>query len=265
MGCRTGRGRGVWRAVGAVVCLAFAGLMLAPRVAAGGPPCPEGSAPDRPARKLKELVKKCVYKGRHGALRRGNIVDYELYCPNRWTQAQAETFAQGLMHRSYSLAGNFNPVRSQFDAQGLIPLLQGVSHRYHYSCTTGGQAGVATHLKLSYRIHDPAAVAPVASSCTLRAEGGSFAVGKHYDREYRCTNMFYSVDPRYFVYEVSARLVERDLLARAREKQAKVCLLWSTNIQCAPCNRSDKLVVRMQVVPRGGSCLSDPTEREIRP
>jgi hypothetical protein len=58
------------------------------------------------------------------------------------------------------------------------------------------------------------------------------------------------------VLNVASELLRSDaaLLAGVRSREAQLCLLRSTDIQCEPCKSSDKLVVRVQSVRRNGSC-----------
>lgn len=227
-------------------------VLLLALPAQAAPPCPRGSAPDRRASLSDDLIGKCIFARRDGALRRGHIVQYELYCPMRFSQSAADAFARKLALDRYE---RHNPVRPEFERAGLVPIEGRATHVFHYACNDRGRPGVATHLKLTYKIHAPREVEAVARSCTLRAESGRLAVNTRLDREYRCRSMFYSTDPWAFIGEVATRLAERDLLPAARERGLKICLLYATNIQCAPCKRSDKLVLRAMIRSRPGDCL----------
>lgn len=61
-----------------------------------------------------------------------------------------------------------------------------------------------------------------------------------------------------------AKVAERDLLPRARAPGRKLCIRRATNSQCAPCKRSDKLVIRMRIMPGPGRCIHDDTARTVR-
>jgi hypothetical protein len=101
-------------------------------------------------------------------------------------------------------------------------------------------------------------VSTIASSCTLRAKSGG--TSGRIDRDYKCTTQFQSGE-RHVAMEVAQKLIEKDVLPAARASNLRVCLLRDTDIQCAPCSTTDRLIVRMDL--RSTSCPSG-TVNELR-
>jgi hypothetical protein len=48
--------------------------------------------------------------------------------------------------------------------------------------------------------------------------------------------------------------------ARADAMNGKICVLPQTDIQCAPCSTSDKLIVRVATITKGQACPAGSTE-----
>lgn len=96
----------------------------------------------------------------------------------------------------------------------------------------------------------------VARDCSLRAQSGALAANTRMDRDYRCRTHFESGE-RHVAFEVAERLVQRELMASATARRLKVCMLKSTDIQCAPCNTTDRLIVRVTTVNANASCPAD--------
>jgi hypothetical protein len=86
-------------------------------------------------------------------------------------------------------------------------------------------------------------------------QSGTATAGQRMEREYHCRIHFLSVE-RDKARQTARVLMETDpaLRSAARRENARICLLPSTDIQCAPCNTSDKLVVRLQTVGRWSHC-----------
>jgi hypothetical protein len=107
-----------------------------------------------------------------------------------------------------------------------------------------------------------ARVDAITRDCSLRAQSGSVAAGVRMDRDYNCRTHLRK-DERHVGFEVSERLLTRDVLPGARAKGLKVCVLKSTDIQCAPCSTTDRLIVRMTSVATSQRCPAE-TVNELR-
>ncbi|MCA9645415.1 MAG: hypothetical protein KC492_32205, partial [Myxococcales bacterium] len=103
-------------------------------------------------------------------------------------------------------------------------------------------------------------VSDVAKACSLRSKSGG-ATGR-VDRDYKCTTQLKN-DERHVAMEVAADLVMRDVVPGLRSKNQKACLLKSTDVQCAPCNTTDRLIVRMDIRSKTQGCPSG-TINELR-
>ncbi|MEZ4371937.1 MAG: hypothetical protein R3B07_13980 [Polyangiaceae bacterium] len=103
-------------------------------------------------------------------------------------------------------------------------------------------------------------VTDVAKACTLRSQSGG-ATGR-VDRDYKCTTQLKN-DERHVAMEVAADLVMRDVVPGLRSKNQKACLLKSTDVQCAPCSTTDRLIVRMDIRSKTQGCPSG-TINELR-
>lgn len=96
----------------------------------------------------------------------------------------------------------------------------------------------------------------VVRDCTLRAQSGAIADGARMDRDYLCRTHLRN-DERHVAMEVAGRLLERDVIAQARARRLKVCMLKQTDIQCAPCSTTDRLIVRITSVASNKACPAD--------
>ncbi len=103
-------------------------------------------------------------------------------------------------------------------------------------------------------------VTQVAKDCHLRGQSGGPA--GRVDRDYKCTTQLKS-DERHVAMEVAAEVVMRDVVPGLRSKNQKACLLKSTDVQCAPCNTTDRLIARMDIRSKTQGCPSD-TINELR-
>lgn len=93
----------------------------------------------------------------------------------------------------------------------------------------------------------------IANDCTLRAQSGGIAANTRMDRDYFCRTHLRS-DERHVAFEVAEKLLNRDVMAQARSRRLKACLLDATDIQCAPCSTTDRLIARMTFVPADRAC-----------
>lgn len=100
----------------------------------------------------------------------------------------------------------------------------------------------------------------VARDCRLRGQSGG-ATGR-VDRDYNCRTHLRS-DERHVGMEVAVKLLDRDVMPGLRSKGQKACLLKTTDIQCAPCNTTDRLIVRMDIRGKTAGCPSE-TVNELR-
>jgi hypothetical protein len=162
------------------------------------------------------------------------------------------------------LANGHNPIRDDYAPSGLVSTWEATPHVFHYGCILDNRGAVATHIKVQVRGTHPDAATLVTQGCRhFGSQNGDIALNARMDREYRCSNLFLNNDGRPFVYEVGSRLMVRDSLDAARRIGGKICVLPQTDIQCAPCTKSDKLIVRVTTVPGGASCPAG-TIRELR-
>jgi hypothetical protein len=253
-----------------------AGAVTAPKPAAAAPAvCPVGSQGDR-AFTMTNLDK-CVWVNNdHNRLPRlGETVDYNIYCPGRiptsgWANV-GQRIAEGALIRDQNGAA-MNPITSQHAARGLGVQFVSMPHVFHYGCVISGINGVATHIKV--RVRATAAGPGALPKCTaFGSQNGDIALNARMDREYKC------VDPQFRAgqrgsFDSDVKKTAMSLLrssprpgvqsdvARAAALGGKICLLESTDIQCAPCQWSDKLIVRVLTVPSKQSCPAN--SREVR-
>jgi hypothetical protein len=156
-----------------------------------------------------------------------------------------------------------NRLRLAYEEVGLRPVFVftgrwGFPHVFQYRCTINGQVGVATHIKIATRPFSDARAFPAehhARYCSPVNQRGIVAVGQSMEREYHCRLHFLSSE-RERARQTARILLANDdgLRAQARGRVARVCLLPSSDIQCAPCDTSDRLVARYESVRRGASC-----------
>ena len=102
------------------------------------------------------------------------------------------------------------------------------------------------------------------------------------DREYTCGEKFVKSEEHSCVaYDTAERILRADGIAKqAKNVGGKLCVLGIpignprgirlavddnvTNIQCAPCEKTDKLLVRLLTVPEGALCPSTYRQYTVR-
>ncbi len=264
------------RTLNRALLLAIASGFLAVAAAAEHPPCPAGSA--EKAFELQDDLASCVVGRAEGnPVTAGHGRYYNVYCPGRMSKSQAVSVAVALANDAPRVPGN--PIPSEYSDQGLRARYafearaaggdrddtRGVRHWFHYAC---GHGGVATHLKLELASEAPSS-RQVAERCSEVNRAGSVRPHGRVDVEYRCKLHLKPSNRRSsgtgpdcpgpdcsppWVEEVAALKVQEDILGDAHDDSLRTCLLRSTDIQCAPCTSSDKLVVRLAFVPEGSRC-----------
>ena len=234
--------------------------------------CPQGAEGDRPF-KMSNLSKCMWVTNDH--LKRPEAfkkVDYNIYCPGRMSQAVASRVGQEIVNgaRIRNQAQQLvNPVVSQHGS-ALVPKFDSVPHRFEYACFLGLQRAVATHIKLRVKAL-PKEVVGRRNCSFFGSQNGDIALNARADREYKCNPMFHNSQRGDVVWDEAKRLVERDFLSELRAIGGKACILHggafgseNTDIQCAPCTYSDKLIVRLKTVPVAQACPSN-TVRTVLP
>ena len=188
-------------------------------------------------------------------------IGYHIYCPGRMSPRASRTFGQLLTRRHFRIKDssgrtmNPNPVIQQHDRVRLSPKWVGTPHRFEYWCNNRNHKTVATHVRVDIEALPRGGGA---RHCRFHgSQNGDIALNKRMDREYKCIPHFGNHDKSTpVVWNTAVDLVRRDLITRARRLHAKICVLKSTNIQCAPCRTSDKLIVRVLTVPLRRPCPS---------
>ena len=247
------------------LALAAAALVMPEYVGAAPVVCPSRSQGDHPFTMTN--IGECVWVNNdHNRVPTlGESIDYNIYCPGRipvTDDAVGTAIVGGTMIKN-SDRHVFNPILAQHAARGLRPVYVDTPHVFHYNCVIGSAACVATHIKV--RVRATALDKSGWPKCkAFGSQNGDIALNARMDREYKCESpMFHSSDRGGFgslVKLVAADLLRKEDVARAAALGGKVCLLPSTDIQCAPCTRSDKLIVRVKTVPVGMSCPTDSLE-----
>jgi hypothetical protein len=210
------------------------------------------------------IAASCIHTGGDRTPERGDMVTYDVYCPTRLTKSDAEKLGRGIIDKSLKIIGGDPISYNHTHAGPLRPIYVDAPHVFHYGCHRDGRKGVATHFKLRYRAHDTRPIDNVAARCTFGgSQNGGVAIGARVDREYRCPYKIRSDDGKQFAQTVASRAVQRDLVKQVRDLGGKICMLSSTDAQCAPCVKTDKLVARMQIVGASQNCPSG-TYWEIR-
>jgi hypothetical protein len=151
----------------------------------------------------------------------------------------AEQLARGAPARS----GYTNEIPRDYAPFGIQPYV-----RFHDSLRHGSETTT-----LRANVWARATPDQITKFCTSVNQSGILAKNQNMDREYRCRVQIQSVE-RDKAQEVGRKLISRDMLAEARTKDLRVCLLPTTDIQCAPCHTSDKLIVRVRSVAKGSLC-----------
>lgn len=190
---------------------------------------------------------------------------YNVYCPGRMTTTDAVQVARALANGTLNVPSN-RIVQDYKQTYNLVPKVygdgtphvsNGIVHLSHYGCQRNGTPGVATHFKV-HMIARPNA-AHIAKYAQKRNQSGVIAIGRGMEREYHLPIHIQALDKNYMPDTVGVWLLNRDLGVRSelKSKNARLCVMKSTDIQCSPCNTSDKLVVRTQIVEKGRSCPPD--------
>ena len=142
-----------------------------------------------------------------------------------------------------ALAGYKNEVASDYAPFGISPRPG--------KATFFEQRANETHIVVE--MGADATAGQIAKYCTKVNQSGVLAKGQNMDREYRCKVHIMNSE-RNKAQEVGRLLMTSEMLTEARAAHLRVCLLPSTDIQCAPCTSSDKLVVRVSSVAKGTLC-----------
>lgn len=247
------------------LAIATAALVMPEYVGAAPVVCPSRSQGDRPF--TMSNIGECVWVNNdHNRVPvLGETVDYNIYCPGRipvTNDSVGQAIVNGQLIKN-SDRNVFNPILAQHTARRLKPVYVDTPHVFHYNCVIGSSPCVATHIKV--RVRATAEGPGSWPKCTaFGSQNGDIALNARMDREYRCNNpMFHSSHRGGFgslVKRVAADLLRKEDVARAKKLGGKVCLLASTDIQCAPCTSSDKLIVRVQTVPLASSCPANSLE-----
>lgn len=96
----------------------------------------------------------------------------------------------------------------------------------------------------------------IGRTCQRARQSGRVVIGGRRDHEYRCRTHIQANERRRAVIPVSitALRMDRNFIMQLKSKNVTACILPSTDIQCAPCATSDKLVTRMTFVRKGAIC-----------
>lgn len=266
------------RSFAAITASLLAGLFLVAPLASAAPAvCPQGSEGDRPF--VIQNLSKCVWVMNDNLATpvQGKQITYNIYCPGRMAFQGASKMSDYVGKRIVAGAriqggdplGAYPNIVLKQHGSNLIPVWQGTPHVFHYGCVINGKNAVATHIKVKVfanpkRVGPPPAprtAAGIARSCRFKgSQNGGIAIGARVDREYKCTNMFWSHE-RALAKDVAALLAYRDFAADVKRIRGRLCVLTSSDFQCAPCQRSDKLIVRIQIARYGQACPRGATHR----
>jgi hypothetical protein len=214
-------------------------------------PCPTNSAGDR-AFNFDQDARFCVFgPAVHGNPGHRTEVARDVYCPQRMTAASASRVGRALVAGELNIGEN--RLRAAFDRLGLAPTYVGTPHVFHYRCTSEGRPGVATHIRVVARAWPT--VEQIAAQCTVVNQAGAVRPDTRMSREYNC-RIHLRHDERGMAEEVARILMRNDrrMLEDARAVSGRVCLQPTTDIQCAPCHTSDKLVMRYITVRQERHC-----------
>ncbi len=242
---------------GALV-LAAGPLTSAPALGQAAP-CPRGSVSAGAFR--QQDIDKCVITTREGAIGLNQLRTYNIYCPGRMTQADADAVGRAIARDGGGGPAFKSSIHDEFRRHDLVAAFEDAPHVFHYGCQLGGGQGVATHVRLRLRGTRPSRVSETAASCTLTKHRYPTVMnGYTRDFEYQCKTHFMSNDARDFIYDVAAEVLRN----QGSGWDIKYCVVSSTNIQCAPCTTSDKLVIRTKQMRRNDRCEAG-TVREAVP
>lgn len=276
------RARSTWASRACALTLACGALLLPFGRAFADPQtnCPGGSAGDKPFATAN--LGKCVYVNtdHHKKPTPFETVDYNIYCPGRipvndqLKQARAigAMIVAGAVISDSEQTG-VNPIVSQHRAASLKATFVDTPHVFHYGCHAVGGTGVATHIKVRVKA-TPATPPPGPPCVAFGSQNGAIERDARMDREYRCNPKIHASQRGGFGSSVKAIAMsllksappstpsqETDL-AKANKNGLKICLLDSTDIQCAPCTWSDKLIVRVLTIAKNRACPAN--SREVR-
>lgn len=237
---------------------------VAPRPAeAAATVCPARSSGDKPF--TMSNIGECIWvnNDHNRTPRLGAVIDYNIYCPGRIPTKGWETVGSKIAGgtKIKDSKGNvMNPITEQHAAAGVDVKYIGMPHVYHYGC----MGGVATHIKV--RVRSAPLGEPAVPQCTKVNQSGKIALNSSMDREYKCVGPMFRSSQRggfdSLVKKVAADLLRGSDVNQAAKVGGKLCMLPSTDIQCAPCRHSDKLVVRTKTVPKTHQCPKG--SREIK-
>jgi hypothetical protein len=167
---------------------------------------------------------------------------YNLRCPRGYSKSDIHAAANEFAKGSKPAAGS-NPIPGDYAPYGLMPYAKQITSYGVYPKYAIGIVDFWT----------AASSSTIAKFCKQVNQAGVVALGQRLDREYKCQVHIFA-DERQHARAAAKLLVERDLLAQARKANLRMCLLESTDIQCAPCTTSNKLVVRVHSVRKGAMC-----------
>jgi hypothetical protein len=199
-------------------------------------------------------------EGNHAGARYGRF--YEALCPGRMTMEDMARTSRALASGTVSVPGN--PITRDYGALSLTATFayaepdaaRGITVRHSSDCTS---------FRFETKAITPNSIT-IADQCAEVNRAGSIAVGADLDIEFRCAIHLYGTERTRvptcagstctppWMEAVAAEAIRRrtSVVDDARALGATVCLLNRTDIQCAPCTTSDKLVARMRIV--RGSC-----------
>ena len=250
-----------WRSLVRLSCLVGVGgaLVVGPDASASGPPCPARAEGDHTFRMAD--IGECIWvnNDHHRRPRLGAVIDYNIYCPGRiptqgW-ESVGRKIAEGTAIKDVH-GRSMNPITEQHRKADLAARYIGMPHIFHYSCARLSSKCVATHIKV--RVRSKRAGPPPVPNCTAVAQSGRIAPNTYMSREYKCINPMFRSSHRggwdSMVKRVAMDLVRKQDTRFATMLNSKVCLMPSTDIQCAPCRHSDKLIVRVKTIPKGHTC-----------
>jgi hypothetical protein len=217
--------------------------------------CPARSSGDKPF--VMSNIGECVWVNtdHNRTPRLGAVIDYNIYCPGRiptkgW-ESVGEKIANGAKIKD-SKGNVVSPIAEQHAAADLDVKYIGMPHVFHYGC----MGGVATHIKV--RVRSAPLGEPAVPNCTQVNQSGSVALNARMDREYKCVGPMFRSSQRggfdSLVKKVAADLLRGNDVKQAAKAGGKLCMLPATDIQCAPCRHSDKLIVRTKTVPKAHKC-----------
>jgi len=218
--------------------------------------CPQGSEGDHAFRPRD--ISKCVWvvNDHNKKPSSRSEVDYNIYCPGRMTQKDVNRVGAKIVSGTpirNQAQHKMNPVVEQHQKAGLVPHYRSVPHRYEYACWLGEKHSVATHFKL--RVYaTPSGLSGGRNCRYFGSQNGGIAINAVMDREYKCSGLFHNYEKGNTVWQHAKSLVKRDFIKEIKKVNGKACILKTTDIQCDPCTKSDKLIVRVKTVSKASHC-----------